>query len=532
MYKKVSLLIILLAGLFCACAQTNLTGIVFNDQNRNNHFDLGEEALPNISVSSLSTIVQSNRQGIFQIPVEQQDIVFVIKPNDFEFPLQANRVPSFYHIVYQKPSPEELVYEGIQATQHISDTLYFPMYKSMIKNQYSAQLIGDIQAPTKKEVEFFQETIVPLLYQHPADFKICLGDIADNDLSVYPLIEGALWGINTPLYMVLGNHDINYRAKDITTEAETFRKHFGPDYYSFNYGTTHFVVLNTVQYAGWDSTENKHGSYHGGLQTKQLNWLKQDLTLVEKDQQIVLLAHIPLLIEHSDSSSIQQVFDLLKNQEKILAIYGHLHLAGSWQHTPLFRWNSKGKFDGQIAGAACGAWWVGPYGLDSIPDATCVDGCPPGIYLYNFYGQDYSKEFIAASNSRYKHLRISFPPSSLPIDSIKNNFIYVNVFDGNDNTQVQISIDDAAFHDMKKVIEIDPYLKRNNYLRFNREKWKPGLVPSSHLWKVEFPTGLLPGKHVIKASCQLQNGKKYITTKVFEISPLPELEPDTNSTAK
>ena len=504
-------------SLISSYANKTVHGIVFVDKNKNQVFDAGDQALEGVFVSSLSEIVSTDKEGKFILPAGKKEIIFVIKPKDYEFPLQENNVPAFYKIVYQEPSPDDLDFKGIQSATSGSETLYFPMYKSAKKETYRAQMIGDIQAPTKTEVEFFQQTIVPLLYEYPADFKVCLGDIADNNLNIYPVIEGALNAIKTPLYMVFGNHDTNYRSTGIENEAETYRSHFGPDYYSFNYGKTHFVVLNTVLYKGWNAEENKRGSYNGGLHAKQLAWLKQDLELVPNNQQIVLMAHIPLAQGHTDSNHVAEVFDLLKDKEKILAIYGHLHTIGSWQHNAQFQWNHSGTFYGQIAGAACGSWWVGPYGLDSIPDATCADGAPPGIFLYDFTNNGYSKEFIAATNSKDKQLRISDPPANISIDSLENHFIYVNVFDGNDRTKVSVSIDNGPSITMQQTIEVDPFLIRNNYLRFNRGNWKPGLVKSTHLWKVAYPETITTGKHLIKATCLLEDGRSYSTVKVFEL---------------
>lgn len=518
MKKIITQVVFFLSIILGANAQQSVTGVVFNDTNKNSVFDKGELPLSSVSVSSLETIVQTNSEGVFQIPVEKKDIVFVIKPSGYEFPLQANNVPSFYKIAYQEKSPEYFNFKGIEKTFDSNDTIYFPVYKSDEKENHTAQMIGDIQTPTKKEVEFFQETIVPLLYQHPADFKVCLGDIADNNLAIYPSIEAALQGINTPLYMVFGNHDTNYKSADFVTEAETFRKHFGPDYYSFNYGNTHFVVLNTVLYDGWNEAGDKNGSYTGGVYPKQLNWLKQDLALVPNNHQIVLMAHIPLIKGHTDSATVAQVFELLKDKEKILAIYGHLHTIGSWEHNAQFQWTYPGKFDGQIAGAACGSWWLGPFGLDSIPDATCADGSPAGVFLYKFNDKSYSKEFIAATNSKDEQLRISDPPANISIDSLSTHFIYVNVFDGNDKTKVEISIDNGTAIKMNQTIEIDPLLIRNKDVRHNRGGWQPGPVQSTHLWKVSYPENLSAGKHLIKATCLLQNGKEYSTIKVFEVS--------------
>lgn len=516
--KKFFLLFILVTSFLVVKARQTVEGYVFNDKNRNQQFDQGDEPLKGVFVSSLGTIVETDKDGKFELPIGKKDIVFVIKPRGYQFPLQKNNVPAFYKILYQESSPADFKYKGITDTIKEIENVYFPMYPSNEEENFSAQMIGDIQAPTPKEVEFFQQTIVPVLYQHPADFKVCLGDIADNNLDIYPSIVGALNSIKTPLYMVFGNHDTNYRSAGYQNEAETFRSHFGPDYYSFNYGETHFVVLNTVLYNGWNVEDTTRGSYTGGLYPQQLEWLKQDMNLVPDDQAIVLMAHIPFTLKYADSLHIKEVFDVLKDKENLLSIYGHLHQIESWQYNKESMWEYPGQFKAQVAGATCGAWWLGPFNLDSIPDATCTDGAPPGIFLYNFSKGDYSKQFIPASNAKDQQMRIGDPPANISIDSLASHFIYVNVFDGNVNTKVQLSIDSGKELPMQKTIEVDPYMRRNNYLRFNRGGWKPGLDYSRHLWKVAYPEGLTTGKHLIKASCLLEDGRTYSTIKIVEIT--------------
>jgi hypothetical protein len=64
----------------------------------------------------------------------------------------------------------------------------------------------------------------------------------------------------------------------------------------------------------------------------------------------------------------------------------------SWNYNETTYWFGSGTFKGHIAGVACGGLWVGPYGLDSLPDVTCMDGSPPGIYLYELVQKNAKKK--------------------------------------------------------------------------------------------------------------------------------------------
>jgi hypothetical protein len=51
-----------------------------------------------------------------------------------------------------------------------------------------------------------------------------------------------------PWYNVMGNHDMNYDATEDRLSDESFEAHFGPNNYAFNYGKTHFIVLDDILY--------------------------------------------------------------------------------------------------------------------------------------------------------------------------------------------------------------------------------------------------------------------------------------------
>lgn len=267
-------------------------GVVFEDKNGNGVFDADEELLQGIPVSSLSEIVLTNQNGMFELPVAQQDIVFVIKPSDYQFHLKSDFVPDYYHLIYPDGSPGFLNFPGVDPVS-APDTLYFPLLPSSSRDKdILVNIAADTQMPRTREVWFLRETIVSAMAASDADFAVFLGDIADNNLGIYPEFMASLGALNTPVYGIFGNHDINYRSPNNNFKAETFRSYFGPDYYSYNYGQTHFIALNSVNYYGWNETENSPGSYFGGIDSLQLGWLKKNLELVDDDFQIVLLSHI------------------------------------------------------------------------------------------------------------------------------------------------------------------------------------------------------------------------------------------------
>ena len=63
----------------------------------------------------------------------------------------------------------------------------------------------------------------------------------------------------------------------------------GPNYYAFDYGPVHFIALDDVIWGG--KAPEGSGTYTGGLDAKQLAFLRRDLEEVPEDRLVVLMMH-------------------------------------------------------------------------------------------------------------------------------------------------------------------------------------------------------------------------------------------------
>lgn len=493
-------------------------GIVYQDVNRNGTFDEADEPLNDIRVSNMSDVYTTDRNGEFTIPVDKPDIVFVIKPTDFEFPLRENNVPDFYYLHYPEGTQGDLKYKGVAPTGSPPDTVFFPLYAAENTDNISANIVGDPQIPRIKENTFFRQDVVPDMLDTKADFSLFLGDLADNNLDIFPHFEESVKPLDMPLYMVFGNHDTNYRSPDNSLRAETYRSHFGPDYYAFNYGKSHFIVLNNVDYNGWNIGKNRKGGYFGGIDQKQMKWFKQNLAQVDSDKHIYLISHIPIHNRFFNKKDLEELLEPLEGRDNITHLSGHLHRFISWEYDESLFWNGKEGFRGYSLGAASGAWWSGPFGQDSIPEATCNDGMPNGFFDFTFRNAKHQFDFIPAGKPQDFQLRISEPHNYVHTDSLANSFIIANVFAGDERCRVTYHLDHKGEkREMMQFTAKDPFVVRNNYRRINRDDWNPGLADTPHLWKAPLPEDLSTGPHIIHVKVTFPDGKKYEAKKIFEV---------------
>jgi len=106
--------------------------------------------------------------------------------------------------------------------------------------------------------------------------------------------------------------------------------------------------------------------YHGELGEKQLNWIREDLKYVPKDNLVVLAMHIPLIswvdrnnVQHHVSDR-EELFKLLRDFNNVIALAGHTHdLEKLYPDDVIDSWQNGLVFPQIIAGAVCGSWWGG-----------------------------------------------------------------------------------------------------------------------------------------------------------------------------
>ena len=520
-FKCVLCLILFAAGQLVA--GETISGIVFNDENKNGTLNSGEQGVANVVVSNQRDVVITDDKGAFTLPLIAGRAVFVSKPSGYALPLDENNLPQFSFVYSPKGSPSGLKFEGLASTSEIPDTLFLPLYTDEYRESFNALIVGDPQTRDSIEVDYFRDDIISEMIGKDARFYMALGDVAADNLNIYDQYNDVVSQLGMPAYNVAGNHDENYRVKDDTHALDTFKRIYGPEYYSFNYGKVHFIVLDIVEYAGWDSTKNRHGGYRGYLHADQLAWLENDLKQVPDDNLVVLTMHIPIFTEYStaDGSNLvnrDALFKILESSKHLLALSGHLHVIENLKLNQGNGWNSMNLFYSMNLGAGCGAWWSGPKDERGIPISYCMDGSPNGYYVLSFEGNTFNQHFYPANQSADYQIRISVPNKMVKIDSLATAQIIVNVFNADTETEVYCQIDQSDRKLMTRKRMKDPFMV--DYLKNNKEHfpyWVTDVDNTSHIWVSELPVGLKMGQHTIKISAIDEQNNIYSQTRIFEV---------------
>lgn len=388
-------------------------GMVFLDSNRNSRHDPDEIGIAGVMVSNGREVVRTRTDGSYELPAYEDMNLFITKPSGYQTPLSEEMVPQFFYIHKMTGSPN-LRFGGIAPTGPLPQAINFPLIKDPSGDRFTCLVFGDPQPYTHTELGYVRKTVGKLLAKHDSSATECLifaGDIMGDDLSFYPRFKRIIAVGKVPQYFVGGNHDLDLDADSDQHSFDTFRREWGPEYYSFDIGQIHFVGLDNVRYPcnGVDphpfcATDSKP-TYNGVISARQLDWLENDLAHVPKHKLIVLLAHIPF-VSFTNSTSTKHQTDNLHALYRIvhgrptLGLAGHTHTTeqilpgesfAGWQQAT---GTGPAQFHQIITGAVSGSWWSGDLDDHGIPRATQRLGSPRGYYRIDFNGTSYTDTFI------------------------------------------------------------------------------------------------------------------------------------------
>ncbi|MCW5946838.1 MAG: calcineurin-like phosphoesterase family protein [Fimbriimonadales bacterium] len=505
-----------LAALAVTAGAQTATGRVFVDSNRNGLFDPGEAVLPGVRVSNGVEIVLTDRRGIWELPYDSDTIFFLIKPRGYMTAVDEYQLPKFYYIHKPAGSPA-FRYPGVAPTGSLPASIDFPLYRRPEPDRFRALFFGDTQPRNLREIEYLAHDIVePLIGKTDAMFGVTLGDIVFDDLSLFRPLNQVIALIGIPWYNVIGNHDINFDAKDDKQSTETFQSVYGPPYYSFDHGPTHFVVLDNIMWTGANEETGERGRYRGGLGKVQLEWLKRNLALVPEHQLVVLLMHIPL----TDVEEKQEIYDLISKRPYCISVSAHTHFQEHRFITDRDGFKRPEPHHHIINVTTCGSWWQGAPDEFGVPHTTMRDGAPNGYSIFTFDGNQYSIEFRAARADASWQMNIISPPS-ISLAEVGDTWIYVNVFGGSEKSKVEMRVgSNGVWTAMTKTLEPDPsFQKMVERDRSLTAPFRPlpGAINSPHLWKLKLPGGLSKGTHPIHVRTTDMFGQTYLATRAIRI---------------
>lgn len=484
-------------------AQTTAKGYVYEDANGNSKKESREKGIAGVSVSNGVDVVQTNNKGYYELPVGNDNILFVIKPKGYKVAVNELNQPTYYYIHKPLGSPANFKYKGSDPTGKLPKSVDFALIAYNEPSTFTSLIFGDPQAYTLDEVDYFAKGIVAELEGvKNIGFGLSLGDLVGDDLVLHSPYIKAVSKVGVPWYNLMGNHDMNYDAPTDSLADETFEKNFGPANYSFNYGNAHFIVLDNILYP--DPRDGK--GYWGGFRKDQLDFVENDLKFVDKDKLIVLAFHIPLLIEGNDpfrKEDRQRLFDILKDYPNTLSMSAHTHLQRHNFYGKQDGWHQEKPHHEYNAGTTSGDWYSGEFNKQGVPSSTMRDGTPKGYAFLTIDNNQYKIDYKVAGKPKEYQIEI-FSPKVVAQGRNTSAEIIANFFMGAKGDKVEYRINDGKWLPMTYMEETDPSYVSNLFKWDLTDELMRGRRPSNaakstHLWRGGIPARRLSvGAHKIE----------------------------------
>lgn len=507
--------LLLISAPVWAASEAAVTGKVYQERDGKPGRGPTDPALAGVQVSNGEVIVRTAADGSYSLPVRDGQTVFVIKPDEFRFPARADGMPGFWRHYVPQGSPR-LKYDGIAATGSIVRNWDFALEQLKdadgARDGFDMLVFTDSQTATRQEVGYYQRAIVePIIGKHKARLGTTLGDIVNDDLSLYPELNKVTAQLQVPWFHVPGNHDLDFDATTDQHSLDSWRAVYGPDTYAVEEGGASFVFLDDVVY-----DPNAKPKYIGGLRPDQFTFLANYLKALPRDRLLVLGMHIPLFdaapgretFRHADRA---RLFALLKDFPHVLVLSGHSHTQQHYYHGAAEGWQGEKPLHEYNVGAACGAFWSGVKDSSGIPDATMSDGTPNGYAVLSVKpaGEYALRYYVARAPDDYQIA--VHAPKVLRKGAYPAWGVYANVFMGQHDTVVEYRVDGGAWQPMKRVEQPDPRLLVENVADDMAEKLRgfdrsPEATASPHLWRGALPTDLAAGEHKVEVRAAQADG--------------------------
>lgn len=493
-------------------------GVVFHDANGNQRRDEDETPLSGIRVSNGEEIVVTDEAGRYELPVDEDAILFVIKPRGWRSPLSADLLPRFYYIHKPHGSPESK-HPGVQPTGPLPASVDFPLTPQEEPDRFQAILFGDTQPRNQQEIDYIAHDVIEELIGSKAAFGVTLGDIVFDDLSLMEPLSRTIALVGIPWYNVIGNHDVNRDARNRQSANETFERVYGPSYYSFDYGPVHFLVLDDIN---WQFDERaEKGDYQKNFGPEQIAFIKRDLELLPPEQMVVLMMHVPLV----DAEDRREIYRLIEQRPFCISLSGHTHHHEHRFITEADGWRGPKPHHHIINVTVCGSTFKGAPDERGIPHAVMSDGAPNGYSLLEFDGQEYRLEFVPAGRSRDYQMQI-YAPDKVALNQLTETEVLANIFNGSDRSVVEFRIGSGPWRPMTRTPVPDPglaatYEREKKLLELKEGAWllaqKPGISP--HIWSGKLPPNLTAGTQAIEVRTRDMFHAEHHARRVIRIVP-------------
>lgn len=471
-------------------------GVVFHDVTEDGTFDADDVPLAGVAISNGREIVLTGEEGRYELPVEADTTVFLIKPRGWRTPVNQHQIPQFFY-THSPAGADGDRFPGLDPTGPLPPSIDFALYPQEEPDELDVLIFGDTQPRNLEEIYYLGHDSLHELGEVNAAFGVTLGDVVFDNLAIAEDLNAAVATVGIPWRHIIGNHDADRRAPATAGIEGAYQRVYGPRYYAFSQGPAHFIAVDNIR---WQENEQGERIYRTGLGGDQLTFIRRELERLGDDQLVVLMAHIPWVgsTPWADEGERSEFFALLAQHPKAISLVSHAHMHYHEFLGEKHGWPEHAPHHMIVVGAVCGSWWGGAQDEYGIPHSMMRCGTPTGYGFLSIDGADWKFRYRAARRPASFQMHIE-APDSVPFDAGKTE-VLANIFNALPDAEVRMRIGpEGEWQSMERVLRPDPvYGAVRAREDKNAGRAPAGRLPDSrHLWQAFLPEGLEPGFHAI-----------------------------------
>ena len=414
-------------------------GIVINAKTR--------AAMPDVVVSDGRLCTRTDANGMYWLNTDfsTQRCVFVCVPNGYEIPVDADFCFGGYKKIDLDKKDEVQQFNFALEPMTVSSLHYKVLYVG--DPQIRKDMAGSYESYTKvinALAEYKKESDVPV-------YMVNVGDLTYERPQEHAYFKDQIAMTQIPTFNVPGNHDhigpLNKNSGLIpSTLVDDPAKHtndyvavsgyirdFGPNNYSANIGSVHYLFLDTIIWneidtphpdadkgVTWDGDARWH--YCEGFDDETLEFIENDLLYVDKTTPLCIVTHGPAARMlnsggENDASWLRNYdkFKSLVSGYKVQNWSGHIHTGYNYSYSA--GENGFQSMESHQIARATGTLYM--------ENEINTDGVPRGFIVADVDGQNITWEYKRAEPAEKNgndQMQIYTP------DETGNGYVYVNVF--------------------------------------------------------------------------------------------------------
>jgi len=350
------------------------------------------KGLAGIVVSDGFEVTQTDERGVYYLKSSkttnspQPPYVFISLPGNYEAPL-SNQASQFYQKLTEAASVTERHDFELTPVNNERHVVLAMADLHLANRTADIAQFNDVQADVNA-------TVATLESQGVKVYGLTLGDITwdyywySNGFSITNYVP-YMNKFKCPIFNTIGNHDNDpYKAGDWEA-VSSYRTALGPNYFSFNLGKAHYVVLDDIEYLNTGGAQGVIGqrNYNNRITAEQIEWLRKDLACVtDKSAPLFIALHIPVYKTPNISNSV--AYNLTNSADLVACIDGfsNVHILSGHLH---YNWvlPVNGSITEHNIAAICATWWwTGNTGYAG--NHICKDGSVGGYCVFDTDGKD------------------------------------------------------------------------------------------------------------------------------------------------